>query len=282
MYNDYTIFFGGEKIMWTCSQLKTNAKSTLKNYYWWAFLVCLVAGLLGGGGGGGGSSSGGGASAPAGTGEIFSEDASTAELIGYLVVMVALVILVFLIALAVGFAISAFLGNVVMCGKCRFFMRARLGKVDFSNLFWSFSGGRYMKTVVPLFKVTLYTFLWSLLFVIPGIIKSYEYIMVPYIIAENPNIPTERAFEISKQTMNGEKFNRWVLELSFIGWYLLSVFTFGIGILFLNPYLEATRAEFYEYAREKALASGIARPDELIGFEDTIVEERVISTGEQY
>ncbi len=266
--------------MWTCSQLKTNAKATLKNYYWWAFLVCLVAGLLGGGGGGGGSSSGGSASAPAGTGEMFSEDASTAELIGFLVVLVAMVILVFLIALAIGFAISAFLGNVVMCGKCRFFMNARQGKVEFGDLFWCFSGGRYMKTVVPLFKVTLYTFLWSLLFVIPGIIKSYEYIMVPYIIAENPNISSDRAFEISKQTMNGEKFNRWVLELSFIGWYLLSLLTFGIGILFLNPYVEATRAEFYEYAREKALASGIASPDELIGFGPDV--QQPVSAGVQY
>ena len=73
-----------------------------------------------------------------------------------------------------------------------------------------------------MFLKGLFQGLWSLLFVIPGIIKSYEYRMIPYILSENPNISRKRAFEISKQMMKGNKWDTFVLDLSFIGWQILS------------------------------------------------------------
>ncbi|MBQ2067167.1 MAG: DUF975 family protein, partial [Clostridiales bacterium] len=105
--------------------------------------------------------------------------------------------------------------------------------------------------------------LWSLLFLIPGIIKSYSYFMVPYIAADNPELPSSRVFEISKQTMKGEKWNLFVLQLSFILWHLGCLITCGFGYLFLTPYLEATYAELYACLKTKAMREGIIAEGEL-------------------
>ena len=114
-----------------------------------------------------------------------------------------------------------------------------------------------------MFLKGLYETLWSMLFIIPGIIKSYSYWMVPYITAANPNLSASRAFEISKKTMNGNKWRTFVLQLSFIGWDLLAALTFGIGYYFLAPYKETTYAELYAALKEKAITSGIATEEEL-------------------
>ena len=120
--------------------------------------------------------------------------------------------------------------------------------------------------IKTLFIMELKIFLWSLLFIIPGVIKSYQYFMVPYILAENPNIETKRALELSKEMTKDEKFNIFLLQLSFIGWMFLCVFTCGIGYIFLSPYMEATFAELYQVMREKAHSLGISDFEELPGF----------------
>ena len=94
-------------------------------------------------------------------------------------------------------------------------------------------------------------FLWSLLFIIPGIIKSYEYCMIPYILAENPEIEMDRAFEISRKMTKGEKWKIFVLGLSFIGWYLLGLLCCCVGTIFVDPYSEATYAELYQVMRDR-------------------------------
>ena len=95
----------------------------------------------------------------------------------------------------------------------------------------------------------IYTFLWSLLFVIPGIVKSYSYAMTNYILLDNPNMTASEAITESRKMMDGHKFELFILDLSFIGWYFLSVFTFGILLLYVEPYMMATRAAFYENLR---------------------------------
>ena len=104
------------------------------------------------------------------------------------------------------------------------------------------------------------------LLIIPGIYWSYCYMQVGYLMAENPYLTTRRAMELSKQMMDGEKWNTFVLQLSFIGWYLLCSITFGIGFIFLEPYVQATFAELYAALRAKALASGYTNEYELGGF----------------
>lgn len=96
--------------------------------------------------------------------------------------------------------------------------------------------------------------------------KSFEYKMIAYILAENPQISRKRAFELSRQMMDGQKWDAFVLDLSFIGWNILSIITFGIvGVLYVNPYMNATWAEFYKMTREMALETGIATREELPG-----------------
>ena len=104
----------------------------------------------------------------------------------------------------------------------------------------------YVNIVLTMFLRDLFTTLWSLLLVVPGIVKHYEYLMVPYIIAENPAMDYKEAFQISKQMMDGNKWDAFVLDLSFIGWTLLGVCTFGILLVFyVEPYIYLTRAELY-------------------------------------
>lgn len=91
----------------------------------------------------------------------------------------------------------------------------------------------------------LFIFLWSLLFIIPGIIASYRYAMTPFILAENPDMKAREAIDISAQLMYGNKWRLFCLELSFIGWAILCIFTAGIGYLWLVPYISASKAAFY-------------------------------------
>ena len=93
-------------------------------------------------------------------------------------------------------------------------------------------------------------FLWSLLFVIPGIIASYRYSMTPYILAENTELSVMEAITESKKMMRGNKFRLFCLELSFIGWDILATLTLGIGDLWVHPYREAARAAFYREISE--------------------------------
>jgi len=99
------------------------------------------------------------------------------------------------------------------------------------------------------FKVTfltgLFTALWSLLFVIPGIIKALSYSMAMYILAENPELGALEAINRSKAMMDGHKMELFVLELSFIGWHLLGMVTLGIAYVWVVPYISATTANFY-------------------------------------
>ena len=163
----------------------------------------------------------------------------------------------------IGTLLDIFLINPVRVGGYNFFNRQREGTSKFTNIFGGFAHGHYKASVRNMFLKGLYETLWSMLFIIPGIIKSYSYWMVPYITAANPNLSASRAFEISKKTMNGDKWRTFVLQLSFIGWDLLAALTFGIGYYFLAPYKETTYAELYAALKEKAVTSGIATEEEL-------------------
>ena len=88
-------------------------------------------------------------------------------------------------------------------------------------------------------------FLWSLLFVIPGIVAGYSYAMTGYILAEHPELTASEAIEQSKQMMSGNRFRLFCLQFSFIGWDLLCALTLGIGNLWLRPYKQAAEAAFY-------------------------------------
>ena len=96
------------------------------------------------------------------------------------------------------------------------------------------------------FLVGLYTFLWSLLFIIPGIVKSFSYSMAMYILAENKGKSATECINESKAMTDGHKMDLFVLGLSFIGWAILAMFTFGILYIWLAPYMYTTYANAYQ------------------------------------
>lgn len=152
---------------------------------------------------------------------------------------------VFLFIMAFSIAFDIFLLNPIETGCYRFFAKNTKEPAKLSNVVFAFDHN-YMNVVKIRFFQDLYIFLWSLLFVIPGIIKSYEYRMVPYIVGENPKISKAEAFRLSKEMMMGNKWRAFVLDLSFIPWDLLSILTCGIlSIFWVDPYRQATYAELY-------------------------------------
>ena len=102
-------------------------------------------------------------------------------------------------------------------------------------------GTKFVSTLL----VSLYTFLWSLLFIIPGIVKSYSYAMTPYILLDRPELSATDAIKESEKMMNGHKMELFILDLYFIGWILLSMLTCGILVLYVEPYMMATKSAFY-------------------------------------
>ena len=102
------------------------------------------------------------------------------------------------------------------------------------------------------FLVVLFTYLWTLLFIIPGLIMGYAYSMAIYVANDNPELTPMEAIRKSKELMRGHKWDLFVLDLSFIGWILLCCVTGGIGTIFLVPYIEMAHAEFYRELTDKA------------------------------
>lgn len=121
--------------------------------------------------------------------------------------------------------------------------------VDLENLFDGFRGGRYTRVFCALFLVQLFTILWTLLLIIPGIMKAFSYALTPYIIMDEPELTARQAITRSCEIMQGRRWKLFCLYLSFIGWGILSLLTFGIGFLWLVPYMNASIAAFYEDAR---------------------------------
>ena len=116
-------------------------------------------------------------------------------------------------------------------------------KPEIAELFQHFN--KFWASFKVTFFMGLFTMLWSLLLYIPGIIKGLSYSMSMYILAENPDMPALEAIDRSKKMMDGHKMELFVLMLSFIGWYLLCMVTFGIAAIYVVPYMSATLANFY-------------------------------------
>lgn len=243
--------------MATRAELKSRARESLKNYYWWAVLACFLVGLLGGGSGST-VNLGNAVGTPGAIGSQFAniDDNGLYGLVAFLA-MLAVIMVIFVIALVIHLLWGTFVGSPVRVGSCAFLMESRKQQntAGISKLFWAFEGGRYKNIVAVMFMRWLYITLWSFLFVIPGIIKDYEYYLVPYILNDSPEIHYKDALQLSKDMMNGNKWRLFILNLSFIGWTILATMCCGIGSVFLTPYIEATHLEFYEDVRNQYLAN---------------------------
>ena len=140
--------------------------------------------------------------------------------------------------------VSFILGGTVELGYAKFLLKQYDRKeLQFSDLFSQFE--RFGTGFAQKFLRTLYTCLWALLLVIPGIVKGLSHAMTPFILEEHPEMTASEAIKASMKLMDGHKMDLFILGLSFIGWSLLACLTMGIGFLFLNPYINAAYAAFY-------------------------------------
>ena len=278
--------------MWTRKQVKTRGKKAFKRNYWKSVLIALILSfIIGGSAGSNGASGTFGQVTNSLTGhQVEVEDTSegddgvligevddaedanetedaaasdTTEInidskdmpAGAIISIMAIVTIIVLAIVAFALALDAFIFNPLELGCQRYFFKNLDEDAKFSNVVFAFDHS-YKNIAKTMFLRDLYIVLWSLLFVIPGIIKSYEYRMIPYILADNPEMPTEEVFAESKRLMSGNKWKAFVLDLSFIGWQLLSVLTCGIlSIFYVDPYQYSTNAALYEalkYGTEEA------------------------------
>lgn len=249
--------------MWTRKLLKDNAKVAFKRNYWTCVAASVITALLCGGISlGGGSYNVGTEAEPTYSYEALMQMIS--QIPDY--VWVAMIVGVF-IGSTMAIAMSILVSNVAIVGCNRYFLENREHKTNVGQVFFAFHSGRYGHTVWIMFLKSLCIFFWTLLFFVPGIIKSYSYMMVPYILAENPSMDRKRVFKLSRQMMRGHKMEAFELGLSFLGWIFLSLFSGGLlSIFYVNPYIYATNAEFYSALKADARMRGVLQEDELPGF----------------
>lgn len=265
--------------MWTIGELKYQARQNLSRSYWKSVLAAFVLSLGIGGAGricamlsslfyGFLPNWNFSYSYHGGHGDYFHSWGGPFGFAGYLPFIGLAVGIGIGVALVLRIAIAFFLCGPLEVGSRRWFIvnRYRIRNANDSyapgatasctEIVHPFSKG-YLNVVKGIFLRWLYITLWSLLFIVPGIIKSYSYRLVPYILAESPEMDTREAFRLSRAMMDGNKAHAFGLDLSFILWELLSLVTFGIaGFFYVEPYRAQTNMELYLRLRDNYLGAG--------------------------
>ncbi len=218
--------------MWKINELKEKGRTAFKANYWtcvlMAFLLSILTGYAAVASGSGGEDA-----------EVISQ--SFRNLPPGVMVAVAGILAGFII---IGILVKIFLVNPLSVGCYASFIENIDHPVKLEVIK---KGFRNFKNVfITLFLRDLFLALWTLLLIVPGLVKTYSYRMVPYILAEDPNTPPMECIRRSREMMKGNKWNAFVLDLSFLGWNILSVLTLGIlGIFWTRPYKESTNAALY-------------------------------------
>lgn len=233
--------------MWNRKELKKRAKLGVKRNYWKSVLVSLIFVMIVGGmgfmGGIGGSFIG--TSSNSGmTPELESAISAASAAVLPIVGVIAIIVVVFVIFSTVA------LINPFSVGVYKYSLNAVRGEGNVSDLGNGFDVS-YKRNVKVMFFYDIYIILWMILFIIPGIIKVYEYKMVPYLLADNPEMNKAEIFKTSKAMMKGNKWRAFVLDLSFILWNFLSCITFGlVEIFWVEPYKLLTNAALYDALKQ--------------------------------
>jgi len=251
--------------MWTRKEIKTKAKEFLKGAYVKAFIVCLIASFILGNlyessnsdivgnmrpglnyeaeygvDGYDSNLNLGGLDIDEDTGYTFAGKILNVPGMKYLALLGPLMYI-----LAISYRL--FIANPFSLGRSKFFLKAARDEedLDISYLWSAFNKEEYLGVVGVQLRKNLYIALLSMLLVVPGIIKYYQLRLVEYIKVDRPDLTNIEILDLSKELTHGHKWNIFVLDLSFMGWYILGGFFFGLGHLFVNPYLEATYAQLY-------------------------------------
>lgn len=283
--------------MWTRSKLKEVAKAALHRNYWKIVLVTMILVLLGCETGGisfhkttyqyngeegvqemqSGSLPTGKKSVVTvkkradsdkvtvetiGGGEFASEDVEISFWEGMFIGFVAVILflIIFAVVLAVILIADIFLLNPFSVGGKRFMIKSVEDVAQVKEIAYGFDHS-YKNIVKVMFHRDLSIFLWALLLIVPGIVKMYEYYMVPYILAENPDMEYKAALQMSRDMMDGNKWKTFVLGLSFILWDILGALTLGIvEILYVQPYRSLSFAALYCQLRNTRLMNNVNMP----------------------
>lgn len=230
------------------SDFRAIARNALKGRWGIAVIAGLIASLLGAVGSGGPEvklemkDSGASLNFMFANQQIFSTSDGWLPEFNAFIVGGAIYIMIAAIAMAVFLFV---LGSVISLGYSRFNLDLvdRRKEAELGTLFGYFP--HWKNAAITHLLETVRVILWSLLFIIPGIIASYSYAMTGYILAENPELTPKEVLQRSNEMMSGNRWRLFCLQFSFIGWAILSSLTLGIGNLWLTPYKQAATAAFY-------------------------------------
>ena len=194
--------------------------------------------------------------------QVFYRNRSACICMMLLIVVAELV----LTSISFGFLIMLLSGVILVTGAFFFLNSWRDTPVAVSAAVSETFDNGFLRKMGGMLWMDLQIFLWSLLFIIPGVIKNYSFALTPYILADCPNVPAMEASRLSERMMRGHRLDYFVMELSFLGWILLSAFTFGIlYVLYAGPYMELTKAGVYNELKQLALDNGVVSQAELDG-----------------
>ena len=214
--------------MWSRKVLKNRAKAALKGHYWEACLAVIFSFICHG------------PSLNINTAGVNATQ--PVNMSNGMTIAIAFMVILAL-SLAVGF--RAFIGYPIDVGCRRYFVDLSMGVSDLNAFVYPFWKGKYLSIVKTMAWRDFLVFLWSLLFVFPGIVKLYSYSMVPYILAEDATIGREEAIILSAKMTSGYKYRMFILDMSFLGVAIAGCLCFFVGIIFVMPYIFATKAELY-------------------------------------
>lgn len=233
---------------WSRARLKEMARTALHGSYWKCVLVSLILNIAAGGSATAAAGNGIGTVQAGKYGNAGTWFEGTFSAIFPILAMAG----IFIATTALfGLALHIFLFGPLEVSCKNYYRQDIFYPAELGSLSAGFSTD-YLNVVKTQFLRKLYTFLWSLLFIVPGIVKSYEYRMMPYIQAEHPEMSAGEVFELSRRMMYGEKWHAFVLDLSFLGWHLLSLCTFGLlEVFYVRPYEDLTNAALYGALKQK-------------------------------
>lgn len=253
--------------MWTRAELKFRARTNIRKYFWPALAVSMLNSLFNSNGGNSGRA-GFNAGVNSNVSQEYNFNISDAlngdldSVINEIPQMaeeivdsinpttVSMFLIGILIGGAIALALGVFVAPIIEVGKNRFYMESRQQghAAGIDCLIWGFRN-EYLNIVWTMLVRNILVFLGTLCFVIPGIYLGYCYHMVPYILAENPDMRTSDVLRMSNDMMQGHKFRTWVLKLSFFGWWILGSLACGVGTYLVFPYYDGTHAELYATLR---------------------------------
>ena len=233
--------------MWDRKDVKARGKKNFKGNYWKSVLCALLLSILTCTAGVSSRFAGGGDDDDSGTSEVVNDVSNELDSVdtGTAATIIGVIVLILLVVTIIHVLLKIFIFNPLQVG-CYGFFKENAGSAnpDLGILKTGFT--MYGHTFITLFLRDLFMFLWTLLLIFPGVIKAYSYRMVPFILRDHPEMTAREVITASRKMMDGHKWNVFVFDLSYIGWFLLGAITLGlVNVFWTEPYRQNANAIIY-------------------------------------